>query len=150
MSDTPERAALRELMYAIRDEARTLGLDAGSWRGAADMTGGYAAGKLTQDALANEARAAVLDQWADTIEAVLLAAPPSPWQPIETLDIDDATVILRPHRIWGPMDVKRNLNPAVTPHPWVNGDLTTAWPERAFLPFWMHLPLPPVLQEPKP
>lgn len=65
------------------------------------------------------------------------------WQPIETLVKGDATVVLRPHRIWGPMDVKRNLNPHVTPHPWVNGDLTTSWPEEAFLPYWMPLPAPP-------
>lgn len=74
------------------------------------------------------------------------------WQPIETAPPDETT-ILRPHRIWGPMDVRRITNEQQLgtlsrgiDWQWLNGDLTTAWTESAFLPFWMPLPSVAALQ----
>jgi hypothetical protein len=79
--------------------------------------------------------------------------PPAqePWQPIETAP-KDGTTILRPHRIWGAMDVRyltedqRHFTSVLAdgiPWEWVNGDYTTAWTDSAFLPYWMPLPEPP-------
>lgn len=73
------------------------------------------------------------------------------WQPIATAPKDD-TVILRPHRIWGAMDVRRiseadaervSVLSRDIPWAWLNGDYTTAWTESAFLPFWMPRPPAP-------
>jgi len=66
------------------------------------------------------------------------------WQPIETYVVKDEA-ILRPHRIWGAMDVRYKETPTTRGDVWhwVNGDYTTAWPDEAFLPFWMSLPDPP-------
>ena len=72
------------------------------------------------------------------------------WLPIATAP-KDGTVILRPHRIWGAMDVRyiteehrrHRVLDANIPWAWLNGDYTTAWTEDAFLPFWMPLPEPP-------
>ena len=64
----------------------------------------------------------------------------SEWQPIETASEDD-TPILRPHSIWGAMAVRRKK--AIisgVEFEWVNSDYTTAWPEGAFLPYWMPCP----------
>lgn len=76
------------------------------------------------------------------------SAPPVPlvpqcWEPIESWR-DDGKIVLRPHTIWGAMDV-RYLKEAVNGHHWVNGDYTTSWPDIAFLPFWMPRPDPPLL-----
>ncbi len=71
------------------------------------------------------------------------------WQPIETCPLD-GTVVLRPHVIWGAMDVRYKPN-AVPGQPWswVNGDYTTAWPDEALAPFWMPCPkAPPVALAP--
>src|SRR5262245_22251664 len=66
------------------------------------------------------------------------------WQPIESFTGGPHDVVLRPHRIWGQMDVKRMPVDIDGKHyDWMNGDYTTAWPEEAFLPFWMPLPAPP-------
>lgn len=87
------------------------------------------------------------------------------WQPIETYGVDPLNpcpVVLRPHRIHGPMDVRRltdvereawrNADNGVLTRDidwrWVNGDLTTMWTEGAFLPFWMPRPAPPVTATP--
>lgn len=97
---------------------------------------------------------------------VLRAADPgvgggssSPWQPIETLKPDPNIVVLRPHRIWGAMDVRyltdeqrstvHGTLQAGIPWRWMNGDYTTAWTEEAFLPFWMPLPAPPSSPSPE-
>jgi hypothetical protein len=80
--------------------------------------------------------------------------PAPAWQPIETFPDDfkrDGTVALRPHFAFGPMDVRWKPGMYDTPNGkkhmnWINGDYTTAWPEEAFLPFWMSLsalPSPP-------
>jgi len=73
------------------------------------------------------------------------------WQPIETAP-KDGTVILRPHVIWGAMDVRYNVKglpvtalTAGVNWEWLNGDYTTAWPDTAFHPWWMPLPSPPAL-----
>jgi hypothetical protein len=77
--------------------------------------------------------------------------PRQTWQPIETAP-KDGTTILRPHRIWGAMDVRyltedqRHFTSVLAdgiPWEWVNGDYTTAWTDSAFLPYWMPLPEPP-------
>lgn len=85
---------------------------------------------------------ALFREAADALEAAVT------WQPIETFKDDqlDDVVILRPHRIWGAMDVKRNrhlVSTDGTAYPWVNGDCTNMWPEEAFLPFWMPRPTQP-------
>jgi hypothetical protein len=82
------------------------------------------------------------------------ARTPEPgWQPIATAPKDD-TMILRPHRIWGAMDVRRitaadaervSILAENIPWAWINGDYTTAWTETAFLPFWMPVPAQPAL-----
>jgi len=71
------------------------------------------------------------------------------WQDIATAP-KDGTVILRPHRIWGAIDVRYAVEPlsvttltAGTKWEWLNGDYTTAWPDDAFLPFWQRLPPAP-------
>jgi hypothetical protein len=68
----------------------------------------------------------------------------SDWRPIETWEQSDE-VILRPHTIWGAMDVR--YKPSLTVDGkvfnWINGDYTTAWPDDAFLPFWMPRPAQP-------
>jgi len=83
---------------------------------------------------------------ADAVEA--LAAK---WHPIATAP-KDGTVILRPHVIWGAMDVRYNVKglpvtalTAGVNWEWLNGDYTTAWPDTAFHPWWMPLPSPPAL-----
>jgi hypothetical protein len=66
------------------------------------------------------------------------------WQPIETAP-KDGTVTLRPHRLWGVMDVRykptKTMSGAIMN--WLNGDYTAAWIDESFLPFWMPLPDPP-------
>lgn len=73
------------------------------------------------------------------------------WQPVETVP-RDGTVVLRPHRIWGAMDVRYitetdAVRVSVLANGikwcWLNGDYTTAWTESAFMPYWMPLPPPP-------
>lgn len=68
----------------------------------------------------------------------------SDWQPLETCPMNDTTV-LRPHLIWGAMDVRWKPEGRKDGHrfPWMNGDYTHAWPSEAFLPYWMPLPPPP-------
>ena len=92
---------------------------------------------------------ALLPREVNVIDAAISRLSATCWQPIETAP-DDDTVILRPHRIWGAMDVRRNVNPKNTSvlaagidWKWLNGDYTTAWTEEAFLPFWMPLPAMP-------
>lgn len=70
------------------------------------------------------------------------------WQPIESLPDDikqDGTVVLRPHYIYGAMDVrwKPGIYGEGKHYNWINGDYTTAWPDEAFSPHWMPLPEPP-------
>lgn len=97
-----------------------------------------------------EWEASRLRDCADELEAAL-SSPRSPqwetdgWQPIATAPKDADTVILRPHRIWGAMDVR--YKPTTIngkPFNWLNGDYTTAWPDEAFLPFWRPIPESPL------
>lgn len=80
-----------------------------------------------------------------------LAPAQSGWQPIATAP-KDGTVMIRPHRIWGAMDVRYiapadaervSVLPGGIPWEWLNGDYTNAWTETAFFPYWMPLPPPP-------
>lgn len=86
--------------------------------------------------------------WCDA--CLLRSVGPSPgvWRDITSAP-KDGTVILRPHRIWGAMDVRRITEADAArvsvlaegiPWRWLNGDYTTAWTETAFLPFWMPIP----------
>jgi len=100
----------------------------------------YKAGAAMEAKAADDARAAL----ATLREAV------QGWQDIATAP-KDGTVILRPHRIWGAMDVRYAVDPPIvtalsagTKWEWLNGDYTTAWSDDAFLPFWQPLPAPPV------
>jgi len=74
------------------------------------------------------------------------------WRDIATFRADSQEVILRPHRIWGAMDVRRitdaearnvtTLSKGIDWR-WMNGDMSTAWTEDAFYPFWMPRPPQP-------
>lgn len=69
---------------------------------------------------------------------------PQGWQPIETVP-KDGTTILRPHTIWGAMDVRyQQIAVGGKHYNWMNGDYGNTWPDEAFLPFWMPLPAPPL------
>lgn len=93
-----------------------------------------------------------LAKWLESLLPSPEATGAQTWHPIETAPNDD-TVILRPHRIWGAMDVQRvtdntrhqlgTLSKGIDWR-WLNGDLTTAWTEEAFLPFWMPRPAQPI------
>lgn len=70
----------------------------------------------------------------------LRSRPVGEWQPIETVP-RDGSVILRPHSIWGAMAVRfkpREINGVQ--FEWLNSDYGTAWPDGAFLPFWVPQP----------
>lgn len=65
---------------------------------------------------------------------------PDTWRPIETWE-ESAEPILRPHIIHGPMDV--TFREILGAKRWINADLTTYWPDDAFMPFWMPRPAMP-------
>lgn len=90
--------------------------------------------------------AGMLPKW-DAAEALIakVQAQPSGWSVLSSAQ-KDGTPILRHHKIWGPIAVKYQPTETNAGNlPWLNTDLTTAWPEDAFTPHWM--PLPPVPQE---
>lgn len=76
--------------------------------------------------------------------ALAEAAGPK-WQPIETL-MDErknsGKPLLRPHIHWGVMSVKKPNPHGELEMPegcdWYMVGYSCAWPERAFLPFWME------------
>lgn len=75
------------------------------------------------------------------IEAALAAIRAAQdWQPMDTW-VEDWKPILRPHIIHGAMDVTRRS--IFGKKQWLNGDMTTFWPDEAFAPYWMPLPVVP-------
>ena len=67
------------------------------------------------------------------------------WQPIATAPKDN-TVVLRPHVNYGPMSVRYvpdGMRCVGGVFHWLSSCYTPAWPDEAFLPFWMPLPDPP-------
>jgi hypothetical protein len=86
---------------------------------------------------------------ANSDDTLRFAPPDEPphWRPITTLPDEvmrDGTVVLRPHVIYGAMDVRWKPGIYCGKHyNWINGDYTTSWPDEAFADYWMPLPAPP-------
>lgn len=67
------------------------------------------------------------------------------WRPMSEFDFDGIyswKPIMRYHVIHGAMDVTRRMVPGVGLR-WMNGDMTTYWPDDAFTDHWQPLPGPP-------
>lgn len=77
------------------------------------------------------------------------------WRDIATLDIKDRTTVIRPHVNWGPMTVtwlasghriKDGPRNGEVFH-WFSNSYSHSWPNDAFEPLWMPLPVPPTAKE---
>jgi hypothetical protein len=62
------------------------------------------------------------------------------WQPIDTAPKAKQARMLRPHVIYGPMSVCYHEQPICGQFHWTSVGYNPAWPEDAFLPYWMPLP----------